>query len=471
MTYQTVPIDIIGGFYKHRSLPLSAQTTKMLIPELVPSGKTPSALNVFPGYAAWYTGTGVDRGMHEMAGILYKVSGQTLYKVASDTTHTSLGTIAGTSQCIFSNDGTRLTISTGDNRYLYDVVTNTLSLYSDVDHEVGESSVFINNSTIMDGTGARFFVSDVGNPSSINGLNFGTAESDPDDLKRVYKKDQNFYLFGDKSLEPWFYSGVGNPPVTRINQSVRQIGLAATHAVADTNKYIYFLGSDKRVYRYLSFREEPITPPAVAKEFESYATVSDAKMYGISIEGYEMVFLIFPTEGKTWAFVEPDAWVELTDTNLETRHPVNSYIYVYGKHLIADYSNGNIYELDFDTFDNNSNTIIRERTGKPVDSIMLNRPGRKLVMRRMRIQCEVGVGLATGQGSVPKLMVSGSFDGGKSFTNEDTVELGRSSEGRIEAVWDHKEEFYNFIPRIRLSDPVRLSIHSASVDVKLGGKR
>ena len=92
-------------------------------------------------------------------------------------------------------------------------------------------------------------------------------------------------------------------------------------------------------------------------------------------------------------------------------------------------------------------------------------------MRRMRIQCETSVGLVTGQGSTPKLLVSASFDGGKSFTNEDTVELGRSSDGRLEAVWDHKEEFYSMVPRIRISDPVRLAIYSCSIDVKMGGKR
>ncbi|GAH20838.1 unnamed protein product, partial [marine sediment metagenome] len=51
-----------------------------------------------------------DRGSHQMLEIAYRVVGSSLFKVLSDGSHTSLGTIPGFDRCIFADDGINLFI-------------------------------------------------------------------------------------------------------------------------------------------------------------------------------------------------------------------------------------------------------------------------------------------------------------------------------------------------------------------------
>ena len=90
-------------------------------------------------------------------------------------------------------------------------------------------------------------------------------------------------------------------------------------------------------------------------------------------------------------------------------------------------------------------------------------------MGRFEVIMEMGVGLEMGQGQIPQMMFEASFDGGKSFTNPETVNIGRTGEGRIKAEWYHLESFYDCVVRVSVSDPVFISLHSAAIDLKEAG--
>ena len=47
------------------------------------------------------------------------------------------------------------------------------------------------------------------------------------------------------------------------------------------------------------------------------------------------------------------------------RDIANGYCYAFGKNLVTDYRNGNIYELDVNTFDDAGDPLIRERITSP----------------------------------------------------------------------------------------------------------
>ena len=149
---------------------------------------------------------------------------------------------------------------------------------------------------------------------------------------------------------------------------------------------------------------------------------------------------------------------------------INSYAYAHGKHLVSDYNNGNIYELDPDTFEDNGDTVILERVTQPVTADQLGGKGQRLLMSRLHIIMETGsTVLATGQGSDPQIMIAASYDGGKSFTNFDSVNVGRTGEGRIKVEWYNMASAYEICFKIRVSDPFYCAIHSAALDCRLEG--
>ena len=142
MTFESVPVNIVGSSYSHRSRSLSSQVTMNLIPEVTPSGKSQSAMTSWYGAKSFSSASGIDRGLHVFAGELYKVTGNTLYKISSLGVQTSLGAIQGSSPCIFADDGFTMRIATGSQDYL--VTGGALSVLSDTDLKPGNSVAYIN---------------------------------------------------------------------------------------------------------------------------------------------------------------------------------------------------------------------------------------------------------------------------------------------------------------------------------------
>jgi hypothetical protein len=273
---------------------------------------------------------------------------------------------------------------------------------------------------INDSNGGQFQVSDVGVPGSISANNFATAESSPDDTVRVFTFNERLYPFGNgNSTETWWNSGSGNPPFDRVQGGTMNIGISSPYSAASSTDFVYFLGSDNSVYRFSATQPELITPTAISAIFQSYTTTTDARAYVVNIEGMSFYVINFPTAGKTWAYNEDGkAWFQLSTGADQDNYTGTSYAEAYGKKYIG--SGGNILELDIDTFTDNGETIIRERVTPPV----VSPNGNRIEMSSLTLLMETGIGLITGQGVDPKVMIQASYDGGKSWGDEDWVDIG-----------------------------------------------
>ena len=468
-SFKPVPLKIVGQSYEHRSEAFSIQKTMNLIPQAELTGAAESCLISWPGAKPFYTGDGVNRGMTEFKDELYKVNGSSLIKIDLVGSATTIGAIGGTNRCIFANDGTNLIITTGATGY--QLTGTTLTEITDTDFQNANSVAYLNQQMIYDGNGGKFQVSNVADPDNVESNNFATAESSPDDTIRVYAFRERVFIFGKKkSVETWYNSGVGNPPFSRVNGGTMPIGLEAIHSVDNTDDYCYFLSSDRRVYRFSSTQPENVTSIAISHQLDKMGDISDAIGGIVRVEGQNFYVIAFPAANKTLAFNEQSgAWFNLSTGADESRYISDGYIEVYGKRLIADKASGSVFELDLDTFTDNGQVKIQERIFGPINGTVLGSPGERILMSWVDIILQTGVGLITGQGENPQLMVSASFDGGKTFTGGDDVLIGRQGEGRIKARWDHTESFYDCYIKIRLSDPVLLSIFSASIGIKQGG--
>jgi hypothetical protein len=72
----------------------------------------------------------------------------------------------------------------------------------------------------------------------------------------------------------------------------------------------------------------------------------------------------------------------------------------------------------------------------------------------LRLDVEVGVGLATGQGSDPQISLSVSRDNGKTWGAEMWKPLGKAGEYATRVEWRRLGSCRQFTPKIRVSDPV-----------------
>lgn len=466
----TVPIDVVGQSYESLSKPLSAQSSVNLFIEVLPSGKTRSALHTWPGKKAFSTGSGANRGCFHKVwnGNVYTVNGTTLYKVNSAGTQTSVGTISGAGRCVFDASSSYLYIVTGGLVYRTD--GSTVTAVTDADLETPNSVAHLNQQLIYDGNQGRFVTSDVGDGSSISSLNYATAETYFDDLQRVYVFQQTLYLFGTESIEPWYNSGSGSPPFDRYEGGQRPVGIAGTYCITNTDEAIYFLGSDRTIYRLEGYNPVQVSTPAINNAIEGYSTVSDCFAYTMKRQGQSFVIFNFPTADKTWCYSqETQSWIQLSSGTDGGRDLTNGYVFAFGKHLVTDYQNGNMYELDINTYTDNSSALIRERVIRPITSIDIGVPGQRLMISRFECIVETGVGLATGQGSAPVFMMSHSNDGGRTWSNETHVSPGVLGDYTAKCEYYFFATGYEILIKIRVSDPIKCSIHAAAADLELAG--
>ena len=464
-----VPVNLTGGTYKHKSLPVSAQVTRNFWPQKQSDAKSASEniLTSFPGLKSFGSQAGgLDRGMFEHLGILYKVTGNTLYTVSSNGTHTSRGTIPDTGRCRFAPLGDSVIIVTGGKPYICD--GSTVTLISDSDLESPNAAGSLNNQIIFDGDGGRFVVSNAGDATTINGLNYATAESNADNIIRPYIFNQTLLLFGDKTIEPWWNTGTGNPPFERVDTGIINVGLGALDSVSNNDTVVYFFGDDDQVYVLQGYNAGVISTEPMAREFAGYTTTEDAIGWCFTFGGYNFYLLTFPTEDKSWIYQEGGEFFELSSGTSGGRWIANSYAYCFRKHLIADHRNGNIYELNDTTYTENGAAIVRTRDSAPIHGGLLKAPGKRLEMNRFEILLESGTGLISGQGSDPVIMLSFSDDGGRTFSTEMWGTTGQIGEYQFKVEWFALGSFDSRILRIRTSDPVNYTIFSGAADIEIG---
>tara|TARA_Y100000310_G_scaffold330017_1_gene400916 strand:+ start:134 stop:763 length:630 start_codon:yes stop_codon:yes gene_type:complete len=206
-------------------------------------------------------------------------------------------------------------------------------------------------------------------------------------------------------------------------------------------------------------------------DFLKNNVISDAYAVMIKLGKQFFYILSFPTADATWAIPtrDPNSAFQLETGVARGRYLVSSYAEVYSKRLIADRSNANIYELDFDTFINFGQTegIARERITSPINAAALGLPGREVTMNFAEFLVETGVG--TSDDLDPVVQLSASFDNGRSYTNETWIKLGQAGEKKTVRL-DVLRTFKDVQFKIRYTEKTRFSIHGGGISAKISGK-
>lgn len=474
MTFKRgVPYNFTGPSYQSRSRPLSSQKTQNFYHQIVEEGSSQYVLHSWPGLKSESSVTaGASRGQHTMKGVAYRVVGQTLYSFDSAGAHTTIGTVPGATRLVMTDDGLNLVmVDPGVSVYIYNGSSIVLVTNANIIGAI--AATFINNQVVY--TKPDFFVvAAVGDPTTANGLDQAGAESQPDDLLHAYAFQQLVYMIGTESNEPYWNSSTGNPPFERMDGQIMEVGMSATHSVANTDEAMYWLGDDYAVYRASGGIKQRISSVALSHAITGYSMITDAVGSTLTLEGQNFYLLTFPAACKTWCLAEAlgdKGWFELSSGTNGGVYQAPSAFSAYGKTWLSDASNGALYSLDIDAYTNNGNAIQRQRVGGAIDGKMAGAPGAEVEIDGMKIIMETGVGLISGQGEDPKIVLELSFDGGYTWNQMGWADVGRLGERKVQVQFDFMETFHSAIPRITTTDPVHYTIFGATVNLRrTGGK-
>ena len=134
----------------------------------------------------------------------------------------------------------------------------------------------------------------------------------------------------------------------------------------------------------------------------------------------------------------------------------------FGKNLVGDFSTGKVYEQNLSTYDDAGRPMIAIGESAPLH---VNRA--RAFHSSFEIRHEPGVGLTTGQGSDPQIMMQFSDDGGATWSNERWKSLGAKGERSKRTEWRRLGESRERIYRVAISDPVqRAMLATAYVEVE-----
>lgn len=471
-------VPIIGGFSKDKSVNVDAQETINLFPRRIsPDAKYPTVLMGTPGTTDFCDlSTSVQiRNMLVVNDYLYAVGGNTLYKINSSGTEAAitgnLSTSAG--HVYMAHDGANLMIvDPGVEGYTYDTVAGgNLTAIADADFPTPSSLTWQDGYFIVTEYNAgKFYISTAYDPTSWDATDYDVAQASPDKLRRVFMDHLNLWLLGEETTEIWYQSGAADFPFDRYGNLLLSYGIGAAASMASGDNAVFWLTDKRQVIRADGFQPMIISNRALESEWFKYTSVSDAKGFCYTSTGGQTFYvLIFPTGNATWCYdVETKLWHQrkswpLSADGFQYRHRCNCYAYFAGKNLIGDYSNGKIYEWDIDTYDDSSSqTIRRSRITQVTHASRYN-----MIFHRFEIELEAGVGLASGQGSDPQVMLSWSDDGGHSWSNEHWKSAGAIGEYTTRVVWNRLGKSRDRRFKISMTDPVKWVILAAYADIEI----
>lgn len=462
-----LPINITGGNYQHQSDYLSIQKTVNLYPELINNEAVNDKyiLRNWIGLSSVVTLNGSGQGMLVHKNELYAINGQALVKINSDYTTTILGNITSTGICEFASIGDNIVVATASgNVWVYN--GSTFSRVTDTDLLTCDSIAYLKNKIIFKQPNGQFSISDVGDPTSIDALNFATAEAYADNIVKVYTWNDRLIIFGDGSIEVWWNSGVGNPPFDLLEGSVLKKGLYAKNSVASTDNLIYFLGSDNIVYAYNGSAIQAISNAPMTREIEEFNIKSDAIAWVMNINDRNFYVLTFPSANKTYVYCEGFEWFNWESGLNGDRCRGISHVYVYDKHFIQDHTTGDIYHASFDYLTDNGDLILKSRTTGTLSALNVGVGGKFATLNRFQLDCQMGVGGISGDN--PQIMLQFTDNGGDSWSTERRGFMGELNNNQNFIAWNNLGRFYRRSFKISITDSVQVVLHRCYADIEVG---
>ena len=132
--------------------------------------------------------------------------------------------------------------------------------------------------------------------------------------------------------------------------------------------------------------------------------------------------------------------------------------------VIGDYVTGTLYAYDMNVYSEAGlvQKWLRSWRALPTGQNDLKRTAQ----HSLQLDCESGVGLVTGQGSDPQVMLRWSDDGGHTWSNEHWKSMGQTGHYGQRVIWRRlgmTQKLRDRVYEISGTDPVKIAIMGAEL--------
>lgn len=399
----------------------------------------------------------------ETTDYLYGVHRGTHYQVDNAGTRTARGTLNTTSGRVsMTHNGTVSLMVDGTNGYTYTIASTTFEQIASANFPAGSKTATWLDGYFIVENGSLFAIST--NGTTWNATERAVPESSPDGIVSVFADHGELTVFGELSTEFWANTGATDFPFAPLKSSTAEWGCASPWSISKFNDSLAFLAKNRMgqvsVAVLQGYVPRIISTPDLDHVINKYSTVSDATAFSYMLGGHPMYQLNFPTAGASWLYDGLTGhWSALKSQGIARQRNEIGVNYV-AKSIVSDYSNGRLYRLNADTFTENGSSIEAEL----ISDIVRAPDGERFPVDCLRLDMETGVGLASGQGSDPQVMLQVSRDGGNTWGAEQWRSAGKIGEYGNRVEWRRLGSSDQWAFLVRMTDPVKRAFVSASIN-------
>lgn len=454
-------IPIANGFYQYESLPVSNQRCVNLYP-VIPQGKslTEGLLIGTPGILQLTTSgetQQVNRGSWAKNGIPYVVNGTTLYSVdyaidevgVETFSMSALGTIEGTGRVSMANSPIELVILVpGGKGYVYNEGAATpFEEITDADFRANGNPmyvVYVDGYFVYTTDENKIISSNLNQGLVYDALDFGSAESDPDNVRAPVVVNNQLYITGVITTEENRNIGGSGFPFQRTNVFLDK-GCVAPFSIVKANQTFYMIGRGEKeapaVWQFSGTQFSRKSTDAIDVLLQRATKEDLENAFGMYYARRGNFFVIFTFGNKTLAFdLVTEKWHE-RETTLDSgvsrgreasgyeesyRWRVNSIVSAYNRLIVGDSFDGRIGELTTLEFSEYGGSILSYFTLQPFFSEV------GIAIPKLEMTMESGVGNDICPD--PQVSMSKSEDG-KVFNGERLRGIGKKGEFNRRIVW------------------------------------
>lgn len=456
-------ITLKGGFYRARSPIANAQRCVNLYPEKNPEdAEAPLTLYPTPGLIS----IGVPAAIGPWRGLyyatnnqLYGVLGNFIYSIDPNANVVQLGPLLDprlTPVGMVDNGQVMIVVDGSLQGYTINLANNVYSEIGDANFLGATRCDYLDTFTLFNQPGTRNWYSSLSNQVAFDPTYLVAKSGFPDQLSTLIVMHREIWLLGQKTSELWSNNGGATFPFGIMSGIFIEHGCIAPYSVAKHGLQIFWLGQDKdgqnTVFTGTNYAAKKISTPAIASEIAKYPIVSDA--IGMTYKQQDHVFyiLVFPAADKTLVYdASEDLWHERMsiDVNgVEHRIRPNCMAYAYGKIWSGDFANGQLYNVDTETFLDGALPIVRRRSFPH-----LVQDGKRVTYDAFRADMDCGNfnpadfaagpwngGFSPGFGPPVQIQLDNVYlrwsdDRGKRYGNAVPQTIGKTGEGLTQPQW------------------------------------
>jgi hypothetical protein len=247
-------------------------------------------------------------------------------------------------------------------------------------------------------------------------------------------------------MEFWQDIGTSPLPYQRIGGASQSWGLAAKFSRGVISNTIAFLGQNPQggvqVLMLNGYVPQRISTSDIENIITGFTIKSDAVAFVYMVDGHPMYQITFPSANRSFFYdVGMGIWYEAqSGVGDYARHFANLGVVFHSENYVSDVNTGVISQLTTD---------LHTEGGAPIKRLITSRHlrmgGNEFGVSEIRLEMDTGVGLTSGQGSVPQIMMKVSKDDGKTFGPEKWKSIGKQGQYGKKVVWDRLGSSRDFV--------------------------